>query len=301
MNRGSHASSNARPDVRSEARPDASLDAAYDLCARITRERGANFSVGFDVLPTAKLRAVHASYAFCRLIDDFADDPSPGQDAPGLLALWRRELAAAYHGTPSHPVALALADTVRRFPVPRRAFADLIRGCEQDLHFEAPFDVSAVRRYCDLVATPIGEISIAIFGSVVPSTRAAARHLAHALQWTNIVRDVAEDAARGRVYLPLRWWREEGVDLQHLHLASARPAVLRVIGRGVAVARAHYLQAAGLPERIAPDARPTVRLMASVYGRVLERIEQRPERVLSERVELTPQEKLALQQAESRV
>lgn len=278
----------------------AELIKAYELCARITRERGPNFSVGFDVLPLAKQRAVHASYAFCRLIDDFADDPPPGADAHGLLTRWRAELAAAYRGQPTHPVAVALADTVRRFPVPRRAFADLIRGCEQDLHFVPPFDVAAVRRYCDLVATPIGEISIAIFGSLAPHTRIAARHLAHALQWTNIVRDVGEDASRGRVYLPVRWWREEGITLDHLHRSAERPAVLRVIRRGVAVARAHYDQAAGLPERIAPDARATVRLMASVYGRILDRIESHPERVLFERVELSNAEKAELQKAESR-
>lgn len=279
----------------------AELVAAYELCARITRERGANFSVGFDVLPLAKQRAVHASYAFCRLIDDFADDPPLGADPARLLARWRSELAAVYQGRPSHPVAFALADTVRRFPVPRRAFADLIRGCEQDLHFVPPFDVAAVRRYCDLVATPIGEISVAIFGSVAPHTRLAARHLAHALQWTNIVRDVAEDAERGRVYLPLRWWRDEGIGLDRLHSPDARPAVVRVIERGIAVARTHYGQAAGLPERIAPDARATVRLMASVYGRVLERIEKQPERVLTERIELSAGEKLALQRAEAQV
>ena len=277
----------------------AELVAAYELCAHITRERGANFSVGFDVLPPAKRRAVQASYAFCRLVDDFADEPPLGGDPLRLLAHWRDELAAVYRGRPSHPVARALADTVRCFPVPRRAFADLIRGCEHDLHFDPPADVSAVRRYCDLVATPIGEISVAIFGAVAPYTRIGARHLAHALQWTNIVRDVAEDAARGRVYLPERWWRDEGIAVQELHVAAARPAVLRVIERGVALARAHYEQAADLPERLAPDARPAVRLMASVYGRVLDRIAADPGRVLCERVELSAGEKLALQQAEA--
>lgn len=277
----------------------AEIASAYDLCARITRERGANFSVGFDVLPVEKRSAVHASYAFCRLVDDFADEGAHTRDAEALLARWRSELAAVYAGRPGHPVARALADAVRRFPVPRRCFEDLIRGCEQDLHFESAYDVAAVRRYCDLVATPIGEISLAIFGSTAPHARIGARHLAHALQWTNIVRDVAEDAERGRVYLPRVWWSLEGADPARLHASSQRNAVLRVIRRGVDVARLHYEQARELPARIEADARPTVRLMARVYGAVLDRIAADPARVLAGRVELSSAEKLELQRTEA--
>lgn len=277
----------------------AEIASAYELCARITRERGANFSVGFDVLPAEKRRAVHASYAFCRLVDDFADEGIHAHDAASLLARWRSELAAAYAGKPEHPVARALADAVRRHPVPRRCFDDLIRGCEQDLRFESAYDVAAVKRYCDLVATPIGEISLAIFGSIAPHARTGARHLAHALQWTNIVRDVAEDAERGRVYLPRVWWSVEGADPARLHASSQRDAVLRVILRGVDMARRHYEQARDLPARIEADARPTVRLMERVYGAVLDRIAEDPARVLAGRVELSRTEKLDLQRAET--
>ena len=275
------------------------LVAAYARCSEITRSRGANFSVGFEVLPEEKKRAVHAAYAFCRLADDLADEPQFAADPRELLARWQDELARVYRGCATHPVGVALADAVRRFPLPRRAFADLIRGCEQDLHFEPPFDVSGVRRYCDLVATPIGEVSLAIFGTVRPGTRERARHLAHALQWTNILRDVAEDAERGRVYLPRTWWAEAGIDPEQLHESAARPGVLAVLRRGVAVAREHYESAADLPERLCADARPAVRLMAGVYRRVLDRIEADPARVLAGRIELSSAEKDALRRAEA--
>lgn len=273
------------------------LNAAYAECARITRSRGANFSVGFEELPEPKRTAVQASYAFCRLADDLADEPLLRADPRRLLDEWRAELAAVYRGRARHPVGIALTDTVHRYPIARRCFDDLIRGCEQDLHFRTPEHLAALRRYCDLVATPIGEISLSIFGGARARLRPLARHLAHALQWTNILRDVREDAERGRVYLPADWRAEEGVDDDVLR-ARARPGLLRVIERGVAVARDHYDAARELADGVDPDARSTVRLMTGVYREILERIAAEPGRVLEERVALSDDEKHALVQRE---
>lgn len=277
--------------------PVATIDHAYAECARITRRHGPNFAVTFEVLPEVKRRAIHASYAFCRLADDLADEPQADPDA--MLRAWRAELAAAYRGEARHPVGVALTDAVGRFPIARRAFDDLIRGCEQDLVFRPPSDLAALRRYYDLVATPIGEISLAVFGGATARSARLARHLAHALQWTNVLRDVHEDALRGRRYLPGDWCRAEGVgdDL----LAAPRDAVVRVLRRGIDVARAHYDAARSLPDLVESDARSTVRLMIRIYGEVLERIAADPARVLHERVALTDAEKQTLVRVETGV
>jgi len=275
------------------------LDEAYAECARITRRAGPNFSVGFDVLPRAKRQAVQASYAFCRLTDDLADEPDVVADPGRMLAAWRAELAAVYRDEATHPVGRALSDAVRRYPIPRRSFDDLIRGCEQDLVFRPPAGLAALRRYCDLVATPIGEMSLAIFGGGRARLAPRARHLAHAFQWTNMLRDVREDFERDRVYLPADWRAEHGLD-DDLLAPSARPALMDVIRRGVEVARSHYEQAAGLAERVDPDAQATVRLMTGVYREILERIARDPERVLVERVGLADHEKRSLVEAELR-
>lgn len=275
------------------------LHEAYAECARITRRAGANFSVGFEVLPDAKRQAVQASYAFCRLADDFADEPTVARDPARMLDAWRAELAAVYRGEATHPVGRALADAVRRYPIPRRSFDDLIRGCEQDLDFRPPASLAVVRRYCDLVATPIGEMSLAIFGGGRARLAARARHLAHAFQWTNMLRDVREDFERGRVYLPADWLRAHGVDADLMAVAS-RAGLMDVLRRGIAVARHHYENAEGLADRVDPDARATVRLMTGVYREILERIAREPERVLVERVGLADHEKQELVEAELR-
>lgn len=276
-----------------------SLAAAYDTCARITRSRGPNFSVGFELLPDPKRRAVHASYAFCRLVDDLADEAPVDRDPVRLLAAWRAELAAVYRGDATHPVGQALADAVRRYPIPRRAFDDLIRGCEQDLHFVPPAGLAAVRRYCDLVATPIGEMSLAIFGGARVRLSPLARHLSHAFQWTNMLRDVCEDFERGRVYLPSDWLRQEGVGADLLHPA-VREGLVRVVRRGIGVARAHYEAARALADGVDPDARATVRLMSGVYREILERIDADPARIFVERVGLADHEKQSMVDAELR-
>lgn len=271
-----------------------SLDAAYAECARITRRHGPNFSVGFEVLPDAKRRAVQASYAFCRLADDLVDEEDVAGDPAALLAQWREELGAVYAGRARHPVGVALADTVQRYPIPRRSFEDLIRGCEQDLVFVRPADLAAVRRYCDLVATPIGEMSLAIFGGARARLAPLARHLAHAFQWTNILRDVREDHERGRVYLPGDWLDEAGVPVEDMLSPSARGGLVTVLERAIGLTREHYAAARTLADQVDPDARVTVRLMTGVYREILERIAADPARVLRERVGLADDEKRSM-------
>jgi phytoene synthase len=269
------------------------LERARERCADITRRKGPNFSVGFELLPAAKKSAVHACYAFCRLVDDLVDE-SPGGSATRSLEEWQRELERVYDGEPHHEVGLALADAARRFPIPRDSFTRLIRGCEEDLQFRAPGDLRALRHYCDLVATPIGEMSLAIFGTVVPRAKRMGRDLSHALQLTNILRDVREDAERGRVYLPANWLADAGVEVASLGRKTAAPGFARLMQRGIALARTHYRAARELPELVESDSRSAVLLMSSVYEEILERIADDPTAVLRERVGLSKEEKIGL-------
>lgn len=271
-----------------------SLEAAYAECARITRQHGPNFSVGFDVLPDDKRRAVQASYAFCRLADDAVDEGDVREDPAALLALWREELECVYEGRARHPVGIALADAVQRYPISRRSFEDLIRGCEQDLDFVRPANLAALEDYCDLVATPIGEMSLAIFGGDRARLAPLARHLAHAFQWTNILRDVREDHERGRVYLPGDWLAAADVAVEDMLRPERSSALETVLRRGIQLTRAHYECARPLADRVDPDARATVRLMTGVYREILERIAADPARVLHERVGLADDEKRSM-------
>ena len=269
------------------------LERAREQCADITRRKGPNFSVGFELLPAAKKSAVHACYAFCRLVDDLVDE-SPNGSITQSLEEWQRELERVYDGEPCHEVGLALADAARRFPIPRDAFTRLIRGCEEVLHFRPPGDLRALRHYCDLVATPIGEMSLAIFGTVVPRAQQMGRDLSHALQLTNILRDVREDAERGRVYLPANWLNDAGVNVAALGRKTAVPGFVQLMERGIALARTHYRAARELPELVETDSRSAVLLMSSVYEEILERIADDPTAVLRERVGLSPEEKVGL-------
>jgi phytoene synthase len=267
------------------------LERARKRCADITRTKGPNFSVGFELLPVAKRTAVHACYAFCRLVDDLADEAS-GPDQ--TMDEWRAELDRVFEGHPRHDVGVALADAARRYPIPRRAFADLIRGCEEDLRFVPPADLRALRRYCDLVATPIGEMSLAIFGFVSPAAHRLGRELSHALQLTNILRDVAEDARRGRVYLPANWLHEHGIGLAELCERRGPEGFVDLMRRGIELARGHYQRARELPMIVEADSRAAVLLMSSVYEEILERIADDPGAVLRRRVGLTDEEKRGL-------
>ncbi|HEY8493292.1 MAG TPA: presqualene diphosphate synthase HpnD [Myxococcota bacterium] len=193
------------------------LREAYAHCARVLRESGSSFASAFWMLPAPQRRALHAVYAFCRLADDVADDPTLRGDRQRLLERWRAELAAAYRGDARHPVGVALGDAVRRFRLPEEVFVDLLRGVESDLRGEPIETWADLERYCYRVASTVGLLLVRILGARSPDSLEYARQMGIAVQLTNVLRDVGEDAAAGRIYLA----RE---DLERLHV---RPESLR--------------------------------------------------------------------------
>lgn len=198
-------------------RLDPALDAAYRHCAEVVRNSGSSFAAAFWMLPRPRRRALHAIYAFCRLADDIADDPQVHGDRERLLERWREELAAAYSGHAEHPVGIALADTVRRFRLPQEVFLDLLRGVESDLRGETIETFADLERYCYRVASTVGLLLVRVLEARHPDALEYARQMGIAVQLTNVLRDVGEDAASGRIYLA----REDLVRMG-VHPASLR-------------------------------------------------------------------------------
>ena len=242
--------------------------------ARLTQKSGTNFYYAFRILPETRRRAIYALYAFCRTVDDCVDEPD-GEREPGLQR-WLAEVHRAYAGRPETELGRELAEAVTRFPVPRGAFEDIVAGCRMDLTTTRYATFAELRVYCERVASAVGLASIEIFGYHDPRTREYAVELGLALQLTNILRDIAQDAARDRLYLPLedlKRFRVEEVEL----LAHARdPARPRPAGLSELLAfeadraRSHYAAAARLLP--GPDRRSlaAAEIMGAIYRAVLE-------------------------------
>jgi phytoene synthase len=242
--------------------------------ARLTRKSGTSFYYAFRILPETRRRAIYALYAFCRTVDDCVDEPA-GEREPGLER-WLAEVHRAYAGRPETELGRELAEAVTRFPIPRGAFEDVVAGCRMDLTTTRYATFAELRVYCERVASAVGLASIEIFGYDDPRTREYAVELGLALQLTNILRDIAQDAGRDRLYLPLEDLARFGVAEAELvaHArdpARPRPARLpELLAFEADRARSHYAAAARLLP--GPDRRSmaAAEIMGAIYRAVLE-------------------------------
>ena len=272
-----------------------SLVAAYDHCELVTRRASSNFYWGFRLLPHDRRRALCAVYAFCRSADDIADEPGATKDPRRVLERWREELDAVYGGRPRHPIALALADTIERFAIPREHFDAVVSGVEMDLERDRYETWEGdLEQYCYRVAGAVGLVCIEIFGYRNPSARQYAIELGLAFQLTNILRDVAEDALRGRIYLPradLRRFgcREEDVLVGHCTEAFRQVIAFECARAGEHYGRARFLLAEEDRQSLAP-----AEAMRLIYEQLLRRILFRHYDVFGPKVRLTRPEKAGL-------
>lgn len=269
-----------------------SVEDAYALCRRITHHHGANFSVGFRFLPKRKRNAVYASYAFCRWVDDVADEP--GENVPQRLDESERELDLCYAGKPRHPITLALADALKHFPIPKSAFLALIEGCRQDLVKSRYETFAELIDYCDLVATSISDISLPIFEYKSQKALEYGRNLAIALQLTNVTRDIGDDLERDRIYVPLEELRRFGVSESDLARRAESPQVLRLIEFQISRAAGYFERAQPLLGELSWDARFPTLLMGGVYATVLRRLERDPGKALRDRFRLSTAAKIGV-------
>ena len=270
-----------------------SLDADYERCAQVTRRSRSSFYYAFILLPPERRRALHAVYAFCRFIDDIADDESIREPAL-LLKRWREELDRVYAGTPTRALSRALADSARRFKIPRDLFEEIINGVEMDLSRKRYQSWDELRPYCYRVASALGLICIEIFGYRNPSAKLYAENLGLALQLTNILRDVREDAERGRIYLPLEDLARFNVSEDEILGGVYSPNFVSLMDFEARRARELYALA---QSELAPEDRATLltaEAMRLIYAALLERIIKSNYRVLDRRHSLSAPHKLYL-------
>ena len=261
-------------------------------CESKAAQSGSSFYYSFRLLPPDRRRAITALYAFCREVDDVVDEVHDPAVARAKLAWWRTEVGAAFDGVPQHPVAQALAPVVRSFRLPREHFDAVIDGMAMDLSQQRYADFADLERYCHRVAGVVGLMSAEIFGYEEASTAGFARDLGIAFQLTNIVRDVGEDARRGRLYLPQEDLARFGVSASAVLRAREEPGFRELMAFEVERARAWYDRAMG---QLAPRDRKAQRAslaMAAIYRALLDEIARDGYRVLDRRIALTPLRKL---------
>ncbi|MDP1789934.1 MAG: presqualene diphosphate synthase HpnD [Methylibium sp.] len=264
---------------------------------------GSSFYYAFLFLPPARRAAITAFYAFCREVDDVVDEVSDPGVAATKLAWWRKEVAEAFTGQPHHPVLQALMPHVADYGIRAEHLNAVIDGCEMDLTQTRYLDDVALQRYCHLVAGVVGEVAASIFGCepgrpLSDGTRRYAHTLGRAFQLTNIIRDVGDDARRGRIYLPVSELQRFDVKAHEL---LQREAPWGYSERFTALMkfqaeRAHRLYDeafAALPDGERRAQRPGL-MMAEIYRTLLREIETEGFQVLHQRVALTPLRKLWL-------
>jgi 15-cis-phytoene synthase len=287
---------------------------SYAACRRFSRRAGSNFYAGFLLLPRAKRRAMDALYAFMRHTDDLADNPQPANLHTHALVRWRAALEHALLGCfdrpgtePHSPVPSndpeeqvgrdllpALADAVKRFQIPPEHLRAVIDGVEMDLKRRRYETFDELKRYCELVASAVGLACIHIWGFRGPEALVPARKCGIALQLTNILRDLRDDAEQDRVYLPLADLRECAYTEDDLLQGVADGRFRRLVALEVERTEQFYREGAVLLDLLEPDGRRVFGMMMAVYRAILKKIKRRPDDVLLRRVHLSRPKKLQI-------
>ncbi len=255
---------------------------------------GSSFYYAFLFLPKDRRAAITAFYAFCREVDDVVDEVSDPGVAATKLAWWQSEVRKSFAGQPSHPVMQALMPYAAPFEIKAEHLLAVIEGCQMDLEQTRYLDFAGLQRYCHLVAGVVGEVAARIFGQTSEQTTQYAHKLGLAFQLTNIIRDVGEDAMRGRIYLPVEELQRFDVkahEILNRKYSDRFAALMRFQAE-----RAHRLYDEALA-LLPPQDRRTQKpglMMASIYRTLLREIEADQFQVLHQRVSLTPLRKLWL-------
>jgi phytoene synthase len=272
----------------------AALAASYAYCERLARREAANFYPAFRVLPGPQRRAMCALYAFLRVADDLTDGPGSTADKQAALAAWRTAFARAMAGDYSHPLHPALHHTIRIHGIPCAYLHLVLDGVEMDLVQDSYATFAELYRYCYRVASAVGLACIRIWGCTDERATAYAESAGIALQLTNILRDLREDADRGRVYLPQEDLLHFGYHVEQLRRCERDDRFRALMRFQVERARGYYEAARPLSALLPPPGRAVFQVMLRTYRGLLETIEQRAYDVFSSRISLSGWRKLGL-------
>ena len=264
-------------------------------CKQKAAQSGSSFTVSFIFLPKNQRNAMTALYAFCREVDDIADECTDYSVAQAKLNWWKIEVQNLYTNTPQHPVTKALQPFVKQYNLSQEHFLEIIDGMEMDLKFNRYEDFKQLQLYCYRVASVVGLLSASIFGFKNRKTLKYAHDLGMAFQLTNIIRDVGEDARRGRIYLPLDELRKAKVSEDDILQSRETPAVKELIEHQIERAESYYDKALReLPPEDAKQQRAGL-MMAAIYRTLLREIKaDSAEKVLNFKTKLPPLRKLML-------
>lgn len=266
----------------------------HAYCQEKAAASGSSFYYSFLFLPPERRQAITALYAFCREVDDVVDECQDPSIAQSTLDWWRREVSLIHGGQPTHPVTRALQDVSQRFNLPREQLLEIIDGMQMDLQQTRYLDWKALQLYCYRVASVVGLLSAEIFGYTNRQTLKYAHDLGLAFQLTNIIRDVGEDARRGRIYLPVNELQQFGVPAKQILDGQHSDAFRELMAFQARRAREFYDQAfAQLPAEDRKAQRPGL-IMAAIYRSLLDEIETDGFQVLDRRTSLTPLRKIWL-------
>jgi 15-cis-phytoene synthase len=265
------------------------IDRSYQYCRRVAQRRAKNFYYSFVLLSRPQRNAMCAIYAFMRYCDDLSDEPGA---TPQAIERWRFEMEEALAGRFSgHPVWPAFHHTVHRFGIPHQYFFEMIDGVRSDLDPRRFETFEQLYRYCYQVASVVGLTIIHIFGFDTRSALPLAEKCGVAFQLTNILRDIREDAERGRIYLPAEDLRRFGVTEEDLCAGRRSEPFVRLMAFEAERARAYYSESRPLLDLIHPRSRASLWALIAIYSRLLERIEHSNYDVFRRRVRLTLWEK----------
>jgi presqualene diphosphate synthase len=234
------------------------------------RASRSSFYTAMRILPRAQREAMFEIYSFCRAVDDIADDPGPRETRRAQLQQWRSDIDSVYRGAPP-PQLASLATAVKEFDLKREDFAAIIDGMEMDVvaDIRAP-DRATLDLYCDRVACAVGRLSVRVFGMKPEAGRALAHHLGCALQLTNILRDLDEDASLGRLYLPREALQAAGIAATDPAIVLARPAIGEACNAVVALAKTHFREAQAIMAKNPRREVRAPRIMGEAYRAILD-------------------------------
>ncbi|MDE1900311.1 MAG: presqualene diphosphate synthase HpnD [Alphaproteobacteria bacterium] len=255
---------------------------------------GTSFHAGMAILPRARRDAMYALYGFCRAVDDIADDSATPEIAARGLEQWRGYIADAFQGKASNAVTTALLPAIAAFNLDETEFHEIIDGMEMDSTAIVAPDDKTLDTYCDLVASAVGRVSVRIFGDSSPDAMQVAHHLGRALQLTNILRDLAEDARRGRLYLPQELLEKHGVETRDPEAVLHDPHLSAICRDLAGQAREHYQYAGDFMKKCDARAMRPARIMRSYYAAIFDRLVERDWRDPFVRVTLPKWRKIML-------